>query len=147
MAEKDKEALIASLNEKCRSHQAVLEYDKYDKFLTDISEDNNPRNALHCEIHDDTMSAMEFWKSAYVVKNFPNLTKLARSLFSLVPSSSASERNFSTFSFIHTKLRNRLLIDKVQKLVFIKGNSSKLSSVEKTSEEEDDELYGLKSSD
>jgi hypothetical protein len=147
MAKEDKDALIATLNNKCHSTQAVLEYDSYDKFLIDISEDDDPRHALHCQIHEDTMTAMGFWKCAYVMKNFPSLAKLARSLFSLVPSSSASERNFSTFSFIHTKLRNRLLTDKVQKLVFIKGNSSKLSSVEKTPEEEDDELYGLSSSD
>jgi len=37
-------------------------------------------------------------------------------------SSAASERNFSTFGFVHSKLRNSLSIESVDKLVFIKTN-------------------------
>jgi hAT family C-terminal dimerisation region len=41
----------------------------------------------------------------------------------LVASSAASERNFSTFGFIHSKIRNCLKGDAVQKLVYIKTNN------------------------
>jgi hypothetical protein len=40
----------------------------------------------------------------------------------MVTSSAASERNFSTMGFIHTKLRNLLFPKTVEKLVFIKTN-------------------------
>jgi hypothetical protein len=38
----------------------------------------------------------------------------------MATSSAASERNFSTFGFIHSKMRNSLAAEKVQKLVFSK---------------------------
>ena len=34
-------------------------------------------------------------------------------------SSAAAERNWSAFSFVHSRLRNRLTPDKVEKLVYI----------------------------
>ncbi|CAK9193520.1 unnamed protein product [Sphagnum troendelagicum] len=37
-------------------------------------------------------------------------------------SSAASERNFSTMGFIHSKLRNALVARTIEKLVFIKLN-------------------------
>ncbi|CAB3977585.1 hypothetical protein DYB31_009882 [Paramuricea clavata] len=43
--------------------------------------------------------------------------------------SAASERNFSTFGCIHSKLRNRLGPEKVKKLVYIKTNSLQMSDV------------------
>jgi len=45
-------------------------------------------------------------------------------IFSLVPSSSASERCFSTFGFCHSKLRNKLSPETVHKLVYIKTNEN-----------------------
>ncbi len=70
---------------------------------------------------------------------FQTLSKLALRLFRLVPSSSASERNFSTFSFIHTKLRNRLSSEKVEKLVFVFANSKMLRDCEDVDKVETDE--------
>ncbi|EGZ16398.1 hypothetical protein PHYSODRAFT_506477 [Phytophthora sojae] len=43
-------------------------------------------------------------------------------MFSLVASSAASERTFSTRSFIHNKLRNALSAPKIEKLLYIKAN-------------------------
>ena len=37
-------------------------------------------------------------------------------------STASSERNFSTFGFIHSKLRNQLSTETVRKLVFVKTN-------------------------
>ena len=50
------------------------------------------------------------------------LQKLALWMFSMAASSAASEQAFSTFGYIHSKLRNRLGNNKVEKLVFIKTN-------------------------
>ncbi|CAK4832863.1 unnamed protein product [Aphanomyces euteiches] len=50
------------------------------------------------------------------------LQPIAVKLFFLDTSNAASERNFSTMSFNHTKLRNSLCVASVEKLVFIKSN-------------------------
>ncbi|KAH6569980.1 hypothetical protein BASA60_008003 [Batrachochytrium salamandrivorans] len=52
----------------------------------------------------------------------PELQKIAIKPFSMATSSAASERNFSTMGFIHTKLRNCLNVETVEKLVFIRNN-------------------------
>ena len=52
----------------------------------------------------------------------PNLKKLAIRVFSQGTSASSCERNWSTFSLIHTKRRNRLSSNHVQKLVFLHTN-------------------------
>ena len=44
----------------------------------------------------------------------------------MVASSAASERNFSAFAHIHTKLRNRLSDDVVEKLVYVRTNNMQL---------------------
>ena len=43
-------------------------------------------------------------------------------ILSQTVSSSNCERNWTTFSLIHTKIRNRLTMDNVQKLVFVHYN-------------------------
>jgi hAT family C-terminal dimerisation region len=53
---------------------------------------------------------------------WPDLQKIAVELFSMATSSAASERNFSTMGFIHSKLRNSLSPKTVDRLVFIKSN-------------------------
>jgi hypothetical protein len=53
---------------------------------------------------------------------WPAVQKIAVKIFSLATSSAASERNFSTFGFIHSKLGNSLSPKPEEKLVFIKTN-------------------------
>jgi hypothetical protein len=52
----------------------------------------------------------------------PTLQRLAIKLLSQCASSSGCERNWSTFTFIHTKLRNRLGHKKLHQLVFVNYN-------------------------
>ena len=59
--------------------------------------------------------------------DWPLLQNLALRVFAMAASSAASERNFSTFGFIHSKLRNRLTPEKVKKLVYIKANTLQMS--------------------
>ena len=49
----------------------------------------------------------------------------------MTSSSAASERNFSTMGFIHSKLRNSLRPKTVEKLVYIKCNVSAFNNVTK----------------
>lgn len=60
---------------------------------------------------------------------WPFLQKVAMKIFSLAVSSASSERNFSTFGFVHSKLRNQLEEDTVKKLVFVKTNVNQLNSL------------------
>ena len=72
--------------------------------------------------------------------DWPLLQNLALRVFSLAASSAASERNFSTFGFVHSKLRNRLDQEKVRKLVYIKTNMTQMTDV--TSEGYDSDISG-----
>jgi hypothetical protein len=70
------------------------------------------------------------WKSANILNSSlwwqswstSKLQQLAIKVLSIPTSSAAAERNFSTFGFIHNKIRNRLKNDRVKKLVYIYGN-------------------------
>ena len=50
------------------------------------------------------------------------LTKIALCILRIPTSSAASERNWSAFSYIHDKKRNRLTSEQVFKLVYIYSN-------------------------
>ncbi|KAE8953667.1 hypothetical protein PR001_g32790, partial [Phytophthora rubi] len=70
-------------------------------------------------------SILQYWQSDCT--GWPVLRRIALKVFTMASSSAASERNFSTFGMMHTKNRNRLLPDKVMKLVYIKTNASLLN--------------------
>lgn len=68
------------------------------------------------------MSAYEWWKSFKDI--FPGVITaldfdLISQLTTAIASSAAVERNFSTFGLVHTKLRNRLGVDRAAKLTFL----------------------------
>lgn len=66
-------------------------------------------------------SVLKFWLSCGDV--WPHLQQLAKKIFGLVASSAASERTFSTFGLVHSKLRTSLSPAAVEKLVYIKTNN------------------------
>ena len=72
------------------------------------------------KIEDRTYPARTFWKIEG--NKWPNLQSIGLRVFSLVASTGASERNFSTLGFIHNDLRNKLTDEKVKKMTFIKQN-------------------------
>jgi hypothetical protein len=51
------------------------------------------------------------------------LPKIAKRILSLTCSASSCERNWSMYSFVHSKSRNRLGVDKAEALVYIYTNS------------------------
>ncbi len=59
--------------------------------------------------------------------DWPLLQNVAIRVFSMAASAAASERNFSTFRFIHSKLHNRFGPEKVKKLVYIKTNAIQMA--------------------
>ena len=63
---------------------------------------------------------LQYWQSEGT--GWPDLLKITLRIFTMPTSSAASERNFSTFGFIHSKLRNCLCPESVEKLVLIKTN-------------------------
>lgn len=50
------------------------------------------------------------------------LSKVALRILTAPVSSAATERSFSTFSFIHTKKRNRLTVERAGKICFLSHN-------------------------
>ena len=65
-------------------------------------------------------SPLQYWLTDGA--DWPELQKIALKIFRLTTSSAASERNFSTFGFIHSKLRNSPSTKSVENLVYIKTN-------------------------
>jgi hypothetical protein len=54
------------------------------------------------------------------------LPKIAKRILSLTCSTSSCERNWSMYSFVHSKSRNRLGVDKAEALVYLFTNSKLL---------------------
>jgi hAT family C-terminal dimerisation region len=75
------------------------------------------------------MNAKTFWNIIGREK-YPALYKVAQPIVEMICSSAISERVWSTFRFIHSRLRNRLTNDRVGKLVFIYSNSVLLDSMD-----------------
>jgi hAT family C-terminal dimerisation region len=63
---------------------------------------------------------MQYWQKDGA--QWPMLQLIAVKLFSMATSSAASERNFSTLGFIHTKARNKLNSETIEKVTYIKSN-------------------------
>ena len=70
------------------------------------------------------LSVLDFWTVDGA--EWPCLQKIAMRVFCMVASTAASERNFPTYGFIHSKLRNTLGKESVRKLVYIKTNSQQI---------------------
>jgi hypothetical protein len=75
-------------------------------------------------------NAISFW-TLFGIKLYPNLAEIAIRMLTIPTSSASSERVWSIFSFIHSKRRNRLQNQKVEKLVFIYMNATLLDENDK----------------
>ncbi len=76
-----------------------------------------------------------------ISQDYPLLSPFAIRLFSIVPTTASVERHFSSFGFIHRKLRNRLTQVNATKLVFIFQNYHAENRVENEDESSDDEDF------
>lgn len=68
----------------------------------------------------ESMNPLDWWRS-YGGRAI-DIQRFARRIVSLCASSSGCERNLSTFEFIHTKKRNRLLHKRLNAIVFVSYN-------------------------
>ena len=94
---------------------ALQEFELFRRKLGEFSTDT-----ARCMAIDRKTSAAAWW--ATFGEDAPMLSQVARRLLSQCVSSSGCERNWSTFAYIHTKLRNRLSHKKLDKLVFVNYN-------------------------
>ena len=100
-------------------------YMQFTEFLILASQDKNTNSFRYKFLINKRKTPLQYWLTDGA--EWPLLQKIAIKVFSLATSSAASERNFSTFGFIHSKLRNSLRTKSVEKLVYIKSNTNSMS--------------------
>lgn len=71
------------------------------------------------------LTALQWWAEQFAGGD---LSKYAQQLLSIIPSSGASEQVWSTFGYLHSKSRNRLKNERVEKLVYIYTNDRLLDN-------------------
>jgi hypothetical protein len=69
----------------------------------------------------------------------PARQKLAIRLVSQCTSATGCERDWSTFAFIHTKVRNRLTYEKLHKLVYVNYNLRIQNGIDRDFRHDDDD--------
>jgi hypothetical protein len=94
----------------------VAEYGKYKSYINDMKTKPTFKVLLN-----KTLPIID-WVKGLGENMFPFLKIVLLRIISLIAISASAERNFSTMAFIHTKKRNRLSPDRVEKLVFIYVN-------------------------
>jgi hypothetical protein len=77
------------------------------------------------------MDSKSYW-NLFGREKFPALYLAAKEVNEMICSSAASERVWSIYRFIHSRLRNRLSNDKVEMLVFAYINCAILDEIDKT---------------
>jgi len=97
----------------------IMEYSEYVGKLGGFSDDHLWGNLITKPIN--------WWK--LVARRYPILSKIALKVLSIPATSAASERNWSAFGFIHNKLRNRMLDQRVEKCVYLYWNMKILREI------------------
>ena len=77
------------------------------------------------------MNARNYWNIIGHDK-YPALYEITNPINEMICSSATAERAWSTFRFIHSRLRNRLTNERVEKLVFLYTNSVLMDTNDKT---------------
>ena len=112
-----------------------LLYKEYTKFFMHATLEKRINSFRHKCLMKGLSTPLEYWHIEGV--QWPELQRIAIKLFSMATSSAASERNFSTMGFIHSKLRNGLNPKTVEKLVYIKTNMTSFFDVPGKKQEEE----------
>lgn len=116
-----------------RTEVMVAVIEAFEKISEDADEQNLLRSQLNqfvmqkglfglpqVQLDAVTMSPIDWWFN-YGAKT-PELAEVAKKVLSQPISSSSAERNWSTYSFIHSVKRNRLNAKTADKLVYIHAN-------------------------
>ena len=135
---KEVEDLLFAFGNKNSIEQQEQMYNEYTQFRVCALQEKTADNFRFKMLMKETKSVRQYWVADGM--DWPVLQKVALRVFSMACSSSASERNFSTFGFVHTKHRNRLSDAKVKKLVYVKTNGLQLlRQLQHAYESDDDE--------
>ncbi len=113
--------------------------EEYTAFRTEALNERQQKS-FRFKLIGESKTVLQWWLADGT--DWPLLQNLAQRVFSLPASSAASERNFSTFGFIHSKLRNRLDQEKVRKLVYIKTNTIQMTDAIRAGEGCDSDISG-----
>ena len=116
---------VSELSNKPTMEQQQSVFEDYTNFRIAVNEMKH-RTGTNLALR---LAPLKFWLS--YGESFPSLQRLAKQVFNMVASSAASERNFSAFSHVHTKLRNRLSDDAVEKLVYVRTNNMQFMKQER----------------
>ena len=110
----------------------VLPQEHQGAFLSEMINYNNQRGG-------PAFASPMTWKREFLVKplfwwesfgyNHPHLQKVALRILAQDCSSSACERNWSSFSLVHTKVRNKLSTRQLERLVYCRSNMRMLRSM------------------
>lgn len=123
---RDLEDLLISIPESdstAVSEERKMElYDEYNQHIIASLREKNDNTIRYKMLSNKRKTPLQYWQLDG--NAWPQLQKIALRVFSMSASSAASERNFSTFGFIHSKNRNCLSNESVDKLVYIKTNYS-----------------------
>ncbi|MCO5563502.1 hypothetical protein L7F22_017145 [Adiantum nelumboides] len=96
-----------------------LEIDKeFTNYMNGIDASFTRAVSLRKEV---TKTPLTWWHS-YGRVGLPNLSRIALRILSQDCSAGACERNWSAYSLIHTKIRNRLSTTQLEKLVYCRAN-------------------------
>jgi len=98
----------------------MMLYEQLTKYIIAAQREKSENTIRFKMLKNKRKTPLQYWQSDGFT--WPELQKIALRVFSMSASSAASERNFSTFGFIHSKQRNCLSVKSVEKLVFIKTN-------------------------
>jgi hypothetical protein len=100
--------------------RAAIIFQQYTEFVIAATKEKEANSLRYTMLANGRKTALQYW--LVDGKDWPELRQIAIKLFNMATSSAASERNFSTIGFIHSKLRNCLSAKSVDKLAYIKCN-------------------------
>jgi hypothetical protein len=95
-------------------------FEQYTEFVISAQTEKVNQSFRYDMLCKRTKTAHQYWLADG--SQWPELQNIALKIFSLATSSASCERSFSNQGFIHSKLRNTLSSDRVEKLVFIRAN-------------------------
>jgi len=105
-------------------------YIQFTAYFISVTKERQANSFHYQMLSKGSKTVLQYWQTDGC--QWADLQSVAVRFFNMATSSAASERNFSTMGFIHSKLRNSLSTKTVEKLVFIKSNMVRSTAVRRT---------------
>jgi hAT family C-terminal dimerisation region len=119
--------------------QKVAVFQQFTQWLVKAKQERSENRFKFQMLNGGAKTVLEYW--SIDGEEFPSLQTIALTVFGMMTSSAASERNFSKMGFVQNKLRNSFGKERVEKLVFLKPNAPLLEfeTVYDSIDDEDDD--------